>query len=259
MYPWLKSLLYKDFLKSLRIFCVLSETAQNQPVGQKLMSSLHYNFPLGNIDCTDDTEAKSPGTPRTGSLVDQVLNTLVAGCREACTATVNALSLDFWGFVWYPTSQACLWSMDFSLHELKASRQLREGEGKGKSKSIYSLKSDISWRNSPGKLQLQAIWFPLQPLLQLCAIPSSYLQIKSAMCAALPGLGGKTVNCRKFPSDSDSWGLEWDPSNPSVIMAFQKWLFTAPDRYQRSPKVPFFGDTTISPMLHGRPLANLLC
>lgn len=70
---------------------MLSEIAQNQPMGQKLMSSLHYSFPLGSVDCTDDTEAKSPGTPRTGSLVDQVLNALVAGCREACTAAVNAL------------------------------------------------------------------------------------------------------------------------------------------------------------------------
>lgn len=137
IYPWLKSLLYKDFLKSLRIFCVLSETAQNLPMGQKLMSSLHYSFPLGNVDCTDDTEAKSPGTPRTGSLVDHVLNALVAGCREACTTAVNALPLDSFGDL-FGTQQArhVCGARIFSLHELKASRQLREGEGKGNSKSI---------------------------------------------------------------------------------------------------------------------------
>lgn len=49
------------------------------------------------------------------------------------------------------------------------------------------------------------------------------LQLKSALSAALPDLGGKTTGCRKSPSDSESWGLEWDPSNPSDLMAFQNW------------------------------------
>lgn len=125
--------------------------------------------------------------------------------------------------------------------------------GKGNSKSIYSLKSDISWKNSSARLQLQAVWFPLQPVLQLCFIPSSCLQIKSAMCATLLGLGVKNINCRKLPSDSDSWGLACDPSNPSVLMAFQK------SPLPKGTKAPFFGNKTISPMLHDRPLANELC
>lgn len=83
---------------------MLSETAQNQAMGQKLMSSLHYSFPLDSSDCTDDTEAKSPGTPRTGNLVAQVLNALVAGCREACMTVVNALPLHFWDL--FGTQQA---------------------------------------------------------------------------------------------------------------------------------------------------------
>lgn len=36
--------LYKDFLKSLKTSCVLSEMAWNQLMGQKLMSSLHHDY-----------------------------------------------------------------------------------------------------------------------------------------------------------------------------------------------------------------------
>lgn len=81
---------------------MLSETAQNQAIGQKLMYSLHYSFPLDSSDCTDDTEAKSPGMPGTGSLVAQVLNALVAGCREACATAVNALPLHSFGICLVP-------------------------------------------------------------------------------------------------------------------------------------------------------------
>lgn len=78
---------------------MLSERAQNQAMEQKFMYSLHYSFPLDRSDCTDDTEAKSPGT---GSLVAQVLNALVAGCREACATAVNALPLHSFGICLVP-------------------------------------------------------------------------------------------------------------------------------------------------------------
>lgn len=74
-----------------------------------------------------------------------------------------------------------------------------------------------------GCFQLQLYDCSLQPILLLCFTLSFYLALKAALCAALPDLGGKTTGCRKLPSDSESWGLEWDPSNLSDLMAFQNW------------------------------------
>lgn len=88
---------------------MLSEAAQKQPMGQKLMSSLHYKFPLGSVDFTDDTSAKSPGTPGTGSLVDQVLNALVAECREAGITAANALPLYSFGICLVPNKCSFLY------------------------------------------------------------------------------------------------------------------------------------------------------
>lgn len=59
-----------------------------------------------------------------------------------------------------------------------------------------------------GSFQLQSCNCSLQPVLLLSFILSSYLQLKSALSAALPDLGGKTTGCRNLPSDSDSWELE---------------------------------------------------
>lgn len=144
MYPWLSSLLYKDFLKSLRISCVLSETAQNQPMGQKLMSSLHYGFPLDKQWLHRGHWGKIPtyvyswqpgysGSKHCGGRVQGSLHNYY----ECSSSTL------FWGFVWYPTSQVCQWSTNYSLYELKASREPREEEKGKATQKAYTIWNQI--------------------------------------------------------------------------------------------------------------------
>lgn len=58
-------------------------------------------------------------------------------------------------------------------------------------------------------------------ILQMCFVPSSELQLKSAVSATVPDLGSKTTGCRELPCDSEPWGLERDLASPSDSMAFQ--------------------------------------